>query len=727
MYRIEDVVRKLQAYQPDADVGVVVRAAEYAAKAHEGQKRLSGIPYMQHPLAVADLVATLKLDVTSICAALLHDVREDAPDRTQDLEQRFGREITQVVEGVTKLAKYQFTSRQESQAENFKKMLVAMSQDIRVLLVKLCDRLNNMRELEFHKPDRQRDIAEETLRIYSPLAERLGIGWIRTELEDLSFRYLWPEEYESLKARAESRLKERADFIRDVIETIRTELEKAGLHGFEIFGRQKNLYGIFRKMRAQGIDLDKVYDFVAFRVVVREVVDCWIVLGHLHNTWVPIPSRFKDFINVPKPNGYRSLHTSVFGPRHEPMEIQIRTWEMHRIAESGIAAHWTYKEGGAVQLRDQERFNWLKQLIEWAQEVRNPHQFLETVQDSLFTDQIFCFTPKGDLRVLPKGATPVDFAYEIHTEIGHRCTGARVNNRLVPLTSPLRSGDLVEILTSKTGRPKRDWLTFVVSARAQNKVRVFFQTEERNHAVEIGRQLLEKELRRRGITFKKVFDEGGEDSKRVLEHLHVGSVEELLRAIGLEKVKPSEISEFLAPGEPAEVPPVEEERAPNRLREFFKHRTDGIAVDGVEDMLLHLGKCCNPIPGDEIVAFVTRGRGVTVHSRACDTARTGDPERMLAAHWVRDTQGLYDVPLQIFCMDEPGMLARVTKEIGDRKANIASIFTRSMGDSRTAVRLVLQVEDHGKLETIVRALRRVKGVVEVERLRQVPKDGAARA
>ncbi len=721
MYEIHDILRKLAGYQKGADLDLVQRAYDYAARAHEGQVRLSGIPYIQHPLAVADLVATLKLDAPSICAALLHDVREDAPDRTLDLEQNFGRDIAVIVEGVTKLKQYQFTSRLESQAENFKKMLVAMSKDIRVLLVKLCDRLNNMRELEFHTPEKQREISEETLRIYSPLAERLGISWIRTELEDLSFRHLWPEEYLSLKERAEARLKERAGFIGDVVDTITTTLEKAGLSGFEVFGRPKNLYGIFRKMRAQGIELDKVYDFVAFRVICREVVDCWIVLGHLHNLWTPIPSRFKDFINVPKPNGYRSLHTSVFGPRNEPMEIQVRTWEMHRVAESGIAAHWTYKEGGGVQLRDQDRFNWLKQLIEWAQEVPNPHQFLETVQGSLFTDQIFAFTPAGDLKVMPKGATALDFAYEVHSEVGHRCSGARVNNRLVPLTTELRSGDLVEILTSKAGRPKRDWMSFVKTSRAQTKIRQFFQAEERAHAIEIGKQLVEKELRKRGVSFKRAFD-GGEEQRRILEKLDLQTVDDVLAAVGADRLPVADVGQVVAPDAAvaAEETPVFETREASRLREFFKHRPDGIAVDGVEDMLLHLAKCCNPIPGDDIVAFVTRGRGVTVHSRACVAIRGSDPDRMLQAHWMRDMKGVYDVPVQVTALDEPGVLARITKEIGDRKANISSISTRPMGDGRSTIRLVLQVEDQSRLDTILKALRRAKGVVGVERLRHAP-------
>jgi len=719
VYTIDDLLTKVREYMPDADTDRIRAAYEYAAHAHEDQLRLSGIPYIQHPLAVADLVATLKLDVPSLCAALLHDVREDAPERSMDIEERFGVEVSRIVEGVTKLAKYQFTSRQEKQAENFKKMLVAMSKDIRVLLVKLCDRLNNMREMEYQPPHKQREISEETLYIYSPLAERLGISWVRTELEDLAFRYLWPEEYASIKEQAERRLKERADFIREVVDTIQDTLEANRLSGFEVFGRPKNLYGIFRKMRTQGIELDRVYDFVAFRVICREVVDCWLVLGYIHNLWTPIPSRFKDFINVPKPNGYRSLHSSVFGPRNEPMEIQIRTWEMHRVAESGIAAHWTYKEGGGVQMRDQERFNWLKQLIEWAQEVRNPDQFMETVQSSLFVDQVFAFTPKGDLLVLPKGATPLDFAYEVHTEVGHACTGARVNNRLVPLSTPLRSGDLVEILTSKVSRPKRDWLSFAATSRAQNKIRQWLQAEERTHAVEIGRQMLEKELRRHSISAKRLFA-GGEDLKRLLESYRFTAPEELFRAIGVEKMRPAEVVQVLKPdAAPAPEPVVDAERDAKRLKAaVLKRRRAGIAVDGVEDMLLHLGKCCNPIPGDAILAFVTRGRGVTIHVRSCPTLAASESDRILDAHWVSEADGVFDAPVFAVAEDEPGVLAKITKEISERDANIASIYTHPLGDGRAEVRMVLQVHDQHQLDGILRALHRIKGVSSADRLRQ---------
>ncbi|MBM4388307.1 MAG: bifunctional (p)ppGpp synthetase/guanosine-3',5'-bis(diphosphate) 3'-pyrophosphohydrolase, partial [Deltaproteobacteria bacterium] len=468
MYTIDNIIQKTLSYLPGADTDLIRRCYLYAHEAHKDAKRKSGIDYIQHPLAVADLVTTLKLDVPSICAAILHDVREDAPDRTLDLEVKFGKEIARIVEGVTKLKKYTFTSKQAQQAENFKRMIIAMSEDIRVILVKLCDRLNNMRELQFLRPEKQVEIASETLHIYAPLSDRLGISWIRTELQDLSFKYMMPEDYENLKKQADARMKERVKYIRNVIDVITSSLEKANLKGIEVTGRPKNLYGIYRKMKSQRIDLDQVYDFVAFRVIVQSEPECWNALGIIHGVWTPIMGRFKDWISVPKSNGYQSLHTSVIGPEHEPMEIQIRTWDMHKVAESGIAAHWRYKEGNIVDIKDEQKFNWLKQLVDWVRELQNPSDFLDTLKSDLFTDEIYLFTPIGDLRILQKGSTPVDFAYDIHTEIGNHCCGAKVNSHIASLNQPLKSGDIVEILTSKNQRPNRDWLAFVRTSKARN-------------------------------------------------------------------------------------------------------------------------------------------------------------------------------------------------------------------------------------------------------------------
>jgi len=716
---LESLRTRIREHQPQADLGPVEAAWEVARRVHGSQVRVSGAPRTDHLLAVANLVADLRLDVPSVCAALLHEVPEESPEEAARIEERFGREIGTIVDGLGKLQRYRFTSRQETQAEHFKKMLVAMSRDVRVLLVKLCDRLHNMRDLEVLPVETRREVSEETRRIYAPLAERLGISRIRTELEDLAFRHLEPEDYQALKEAAEARLKERADFIADVQRTIRELCDGDHLAGYEVFGRPKNLYGLYRKMRVQGIPLEKVYDFVAFRVIVQAVPDCWQVLGLVHNRWTPIPSRFKDFINLPKANGYRSLHTTVFGPLEEPMEIQIRTWEMHRVAEAGIAAHWSYKEGGSVQARDQQRFNWLKQLIDFVQEVQSPQDLVEGIQGNLFTDEVFAFTPRGDLRVLPAGATALDFAYEIHTEVGHSCIGTKVNGRLVPLNTPLQSGDLVEVMTSRTSHPKRDWLNFLKTSRAQSKVRQWFQAEERARATEIGRQWLEKELKRVGGSLKRLEEEKEEERRRLFGRFHASSMEDLFRLVGIQKVPARDVVSFLFP-EAVPAPPAEPEvpKDPGRLREVFRKRSSGIAVDGIEDMMLHLARCCNPIPGDDIVAFVTRGRGVTVHQRACPTARTVDPDRLLDAHWVQRSAGVFDVPVVCEVEDQPGLLAKVTREISDHQSNIASILTRDLGDRRVEIRMVLQVEDQQQLDAILRGLRRVRGVLQADRLRQ---------
>jgi len=717
MYNIEDICAKVKRYLPNVDLSPILRAYEYAERAHQGQFRLSGLPYIQHPLAVADLVATLKLDVPSICAALLHDVREDQPQRSADLEEQFGKEISEIVDGLTKLKMYQFTSKQEKQAENFKKMLVAMSKDIRILLVKLCDRLNNMRELNFMPEEKQKEIAEETLRIYAPLAERLGISWVRTELEDLSFQYLWPDDFIDLKKRVEQRLRERKGYIREVVNTIQKMLEEVGLSGFEVTGRQKHLFGVYKKIRTQGIELEQVYDLVAFRVIVMTVPDCWQVLGYIHDRWTPVPGRFKDFINVPKPNGYRSLHTSVFGPLGEPMEVQIRTWEMHKVAESGIAAHWTYKEGGSVTQKIQQKFNWLRQLVDFAREVQNPNLFISTVKIALFVDEIFVFTPKGELRVLPKGATPVDLAYEIHTEVGHRCVGAKVNGRLVPLSTKLRSGDRVEIITSKQGRPKRDWLGFVATARAQNKIRAFFLAEERAHAIEIGKELLEKEFRRYELNFKKV-QEDKQAIRTILEKTRCSSLDELLLKVGRSKIRSFDVVKIVKPDAVESSPQIESKKEPRRLLDLFVRRPKGIGVDGVEDTLMHLAKCCNPIPGDEIVGFVTRGRGVTIHAQWCKSLQAVEPERLIDAYWLKNIEGVFGVPVSVRCVDEPGMLAKITKGIADKKVNIASISTKSLGDKVSEIRMVLEVEGQEQLDSVMRVISRTKGVISVTRIRQ---------
>ncbi len=717
-YTIEEIISKVKSYIPDADEDLIRRAYIYAANAHEGQKRLSGKPYIQHPLAVADLAATLKLDVPSICAALLHDVREDAPEKSRDMEEIFGPEITAIVEGVTKLEKYRFTNRQQKEAENFKKMLLAMSKDIRVLLVKLCDRLNNMRELEFHRPEKQKRIARETLTIYAPLAGRLGINWIKTELEDLCFQYLYPDDYRTLKEQSEKRLKEKGAYIRNVINIITKTLQEKGLKDFEVTGRVKHLYSLYRKLVRQNIGFDQVFDFVAFRIIVQEVSECWTVLGYIHQLWTPIPSRFRDFLNVPKPNGYQSLHTTVFGPDNKAMEIQIRTWEMHHIAESGVAAHWKYKEGGKVDMDVEKRFNWLKQLIEWASELKNPSQFMESVENTLDLDEVYVFTPKGDLMILPKGATPVDFAYSIHTEVGHRCRGAKVNGRLVPLDTRLQTEDVVSILTAPNGKPSRDWLKFVVTSRAKNKIRSYFQMRERQEAEDLGRQLVERYFRRQGHNLKRTLQKHP-DIKSVFSQLKVSGIEDIYLHVGESRMDPADVYKaFFPETEKKSETQIAPTRVTGKLKALFAGRPDAIEVGGVSNMVVHLAKCCSPIPGDPIVGFVTRGRGITIHHKNCPSIAAASPERLIEAKWKSGSQDTYQVPLQVLVEDKPGMLASISKEMADRQINISSISTvKSPIDLTTQINLIIEVDNLKQLNAVLRGIKRISGVIEARRLR----------
>lgn len=726
---LQDILSVVTGYMPNADVNRVVKAFEYNAQYFVDRVNPHGTSYSVHAVETARTVCRLKLDVSSLCAVFLHDiVREKGPEALLKI---FDEDSVRLAAGVAALERVQFSAGRVRQADDFKKMLVSMSRDIRVLLVKLADRLQEMREIEFPEEEASRRLAEETSIIYGPLAERMGISWLRTEMEDVSFRVLWPTEYADLKVRADERLAERQDFIKGVTGRISALLTESGMTGFEVFGRPKNLYGLFKKMRIQGITLEKVYDFVAFRVIVDKPADCWQVLGLVHNIWTPIPSRFKDFINVPKPNGYKSLHTSVFGPLGEPMEIQIRTWQMHRDAESGIAAHWSYKESGRVEVRDQERFNWLKQLVEWAGEFQNRDSaegsanLVDEIRDNLFEDQVFIFTPQGDLRVLRLGATGLDFAYDVHTEVGNTCTGVRVNGRLVPLSTALVTGDVVEVMTSRQSRPKRDWLSFVVTSKARSKIRSFMLDEERREALEIGRQLLEKEFRKAGphqLRYMKDFLVDDEKARKIVEVFRIGSRDELIRAIGHGKLEAIDVVKALIPGAQQDQAALEGDRfdlAALSGRNIAQSRNSaGIQVDGIDGMLVIMAGCCNPIPGDEITGFVTRGRGVTIHHSTCQSIVDADPERLLPARWTGGIKGAFNSPIRILAEDVPGVLAGMTREISDGGANIAAVSSRRLDNGRSEVNLILQVEDHKMLDTILRAVRRIKGVVEVERVRQ---------
>jgi len=727
MEQLQEILSLARACMPGLDDSRIEAAYRVATDRYGDSANQWGVSRLSHAVDSARLVCRLKLDVSCICAALVADlVKEDGFDRLLPI---LGEDTVRLAEGVAGLGRFQFSPNRVKQADNFKKMLVAMARDIRVLLVKMADRLQDLREIMDTGDEGARLVADESLMIYGPLAERMGISWLRTETEDQCFRILWPADYDELKARAEERLAERQEFISGVISRISGLLGENGLKGFEVFGRQKNLYGIRKKMLAQGINLEQVYDFVAFRVIVDKVSDCWQVLGLIHNVWTPIPARFKDFINVPKPNGYRSLHTSVFGPLDEPMEVQIRTWQMHHDAESGIAAHWSYKESGRAEVREQERVNWLKQLVEWASEIQSREAgeavgaTVDEIRESLFEEQVFVFTPQGDLRVLRQGATALDFAYDVHTQVGHSCTGARVNGRLVPLSTELVSGDMVEVLTSRTARPRRDWLNFVVTSRARSKIKSWMLEEERREALEIGRQMLEKEYRKAGpaaIKYMKSLFNDEEFGRRLAEGFRIGSRDELIRAVGHGKLVPVEVVRASIPApEPAAGQPAGAElsvfdRLPKKLRS-----SSGILVDGIDGVLVHMAGCCNPIPGDEVVGFVTRGRGVTIHSSSCRSVVDEDPERILPANWVGGATGTFNTPIRLVVEDIPGILAAVTADVSSRDANIAGVSTRKLDTGRFEVSMILQVTDQKMLDSILRALKRQKGVAEVERIRQV--------
>ncbi len=722
MLRLSDILDKVQGYLPEPDLDLIKRAYVYSAKVHQGQIRKSGEPYLVHPLSVAGLLADLRLDEASIVTGLLHDTIEDTLATPEELRELFGAEIAQLVDGVTKLSQFQISkeaSAEEKQAENFRKMIVAMARDIRVILVKLADRTHNMRTLGAMVPEKQTRIAQETLDIYAPLANRLGISWIKTELEDLSFRYLRPDEYNDLAERVGRRKKERERFVDEVCEVIRKKMTDNGLT-VEVSGRWKHLYSIWRKMKIQGIDLDGVHDVIAFRILAATLPACYEALGLVHSMWKPVPGRFKDFIAIPKPNMYQSLHTTVIGPYGERIEVQIRTPEMHRVAEEGIAAHWAYKEGKASSGRDDEKFAWLRQLMEWQQDLKDPKEFLETVKVDLFTDEVFVFTPRGDVKSLPRGATPVDFAYAIHSDVGARCVGAKVNGKIVPLRYKLKNGDTVEILTSPSAHPSKDWLTFVKTSRAQAKIRFFIKQQQRERSVSLGRDILEREFKRYGLNLNRTLK--GDDGTKLCHDLAVRTPDDLLAAVGYGKIAPAQVLSRLLPAEQlATQPPKEGPDAVSRLTEIFKRvagrtSTTGVRINGIDDILVRFGRCCNPVPGDPIIGFITRGRGVTVHTLACEKVLSTDAERRVDVTW--DVKGEFKRPVtvRVLTSDRPGLLAAITQTFSTAGVNISQANCRITGDDRAVNTFEVSISDLKQLRTVMTAIGKIKGVHSVERV-----------
>jgi GTP pyrophosphokinase len=726
LLRLNDILDRVTTYHPDPDLDLIKKAYVYSAKVHQGQIRKSGEPYLVHPLEVAGILAELKLDEASVVTGLLHDTIEDTLATREEIEGIFGKEIAELVDGVTKLSQFSAANTQEEkQAENFRKMVVAMAKDIRVLLVKLADRTHNMRTLDHMKPESQERIARETLDIYAPLANRLGIQWLKSELEDLSFKYLKPSEWGDLTARITAQGREKERFVEEVVETIRTRVAAAGVEA-DVTGRVKHAYSVWRKMRSLDVDFDQIQDVIGFRVIVDNVARCYETLGIIHSLWKPVPGRFKDYIAIPKPNLYQSLHTTVVGPRGERVEVQIRTQEMHRIAEEGVAAHWAYKEkgrdgkGAVLSRKDAAGFGWLRQLVEWQRELDDPREFLETVKVDLFSDEVFCFTPKGEVKSLPRGATPVDFAYTIHSQVGEHCVGAKANGKLVPLRYKLRNGDTLEILTSPHSHPSKDWLTFVKTSRAQARIRQYIRQAEHRRSIEIGRDLAEREFRRFGVTLNKL-TRGGELEKAA-QALGYRIGDDLIAAIGYGKVSPGQVLAQILPAEKLAAPAPAEPAATNAITEMFRKVArmppggGGVRLNGIDDVLVRFGRCCNPVPGDAIVGFITRGRGVTVHTVSCDKILGIDPDRRVDVTWDVRSEYRRPVSLRVLSLDKQGILARISQTISEAGVNISSASCRTTPGEKAVNDFEVTIADVKQLNAVIRAIEKVEGVQSVRRV-----------
>jgi GTP diphosphokinase / guanosine-3',5'-bis(diphosphate) 3'-diphosphatase len=716
MHQLDQILSDLAGYHPGADIPLVRRAYQFAAQAHDGQTRKSGDPYVTHPLSVAQIITELKLDVASVCAGLLHDCVEDTSATVEQLGELFGKEVAFLVDGVTKLGKLPYSTREEQQAENFRKMLLAMARDIRVILVKLCDRLDNMRSLNHLPPEKQERIAAETMQIYAPLANRLGIQWVKVELEDLAFKYSYPGEYEQLAADVAKTRAERLEYIHHVEKLIQKEMADNGVP-CEVMGRAKHLWSIYQKMKRTQRPFEEIHDAIGFRVITDTQMHCYHALGVAHQTWTPIPGRFKDYIALPKPNLYQSLHTAVIGPRGERIEIQIRTNEMNLVAEHGIAAHWKYKEGKPVAINDEKKFAWLRQLMESQKELHDPTEFLESVKIDLFGDEVYVFTPGGDVKALPKGSCPIDFAYAVHSSIGDHCSGARVNGMIVPLRYQLRNGDTIEIITSPNQKPNKDWLKLVKTARARTKIRYLLRTEQRDKAVLLGNDLLDKALRKHNTTLSR--------AEKQLQHaakeLKCVNLDELVIQIGYGKITTQQVLEKALPELAKKAEEQAEKKTESMLKTLLRKVTrrtssSGIKVAGEEDVLVRFAKCCSPLPGDPIVGFITRGRGVTVHRRDCDKGLDLDPERRIDVEWDGHGKTQHEVAIQVLCADKPGLLAHISQSFTDQGVNISQAHCRATEDGRAVNTFHASVKDLDQLKQVIRSLSRIKGVFSVDRV-----------
>jgi GTP diphosphokinase / guanosine-3',5'-bis(diphosphate) 3'-diphosphatase len=720
MIRYEDLAEKVGRYHPDAPIGMIQRGYVVSAKYHKGQVRMNGEPYLTHPLEVANILAELKLDAVTVTAGLLHDVLEDTLMSPEELKKQFGDEVYQLVDGVTKIAQVYLTSRHQKQAENFRKMLLAMVSDIRVLFVKLADRLHNMRTLQYLPPERRERISQETLEIYAPLAHRLGMAKIRGELEDLAFSFLDPVAYQNTVAQIETRRAVNQDFVQEAERIIVNELAEHKIPA-RLESRTKRIYGVYSKMKRQRISIDEVFDFIAIRVITDNVRNCYTILGILHNLWRPVPGRIKDYIAMPRPNLYQSLHTSVIGRNGQPFEIQIRTQEMHRIAEEGIAAHWKYKEGKLGAVEGEEQFRWLRQLIESQNDINDPREFLSNLKLDLYPDEVYCFTPKGEVITLPRDATPVDFAYAIHTEVGHRCIAAKVNTRIVPLRHKIKNGEIVEVVTTKDASPSRDWLSFVKTARARGKIKHWINQREKEDAADLGRKLLEKEARKFKTSWKKA--SLMESLRDVLIQYGLQKPEDIYSAVGFGKIAPRQI---LSPLFPDLSPPSETKSQKTAIPTVVKRdlgQTDSaITVKGQDGLLVYRAKCCNPIRGDEIIGYITRGKGISVHTTSCSNlANFFGSERITEVEWVGvPGNEVFSVQLAIAVEDRQGILADITSAISNLKTNIRESRSSSDSDSgKGTVEITVEIQDVKHLQKVIQGLKSIRGIQDVERVNQI--------
>ncbi|APG25516.1 RelA/SpoT family protein [Syntrophotalea acetylenica] len=717
MLRLDQIIENVLTYNPRADVDALRKAYVYSAKVHRGKSRVSGEPYLGHSLEIAFILTRLKMDVATIITGLLHDILQQELADINELQAVFGADVVELVQSLTKLGRISFITSEEQQAENFRKMLLAMASDIRVILVKLAERLHDMRTLEGRSAEEQRRIAQETLDIYAPLANRLGISWMKCELEDLSLRYVLPEVYCDLHSKVTQRRKDRAGYVEEVRKQLCDKMRENGIEG-ECYGRQKHLYSIWRKMQRQGIEFEQVYDLIAFRVIVGDVRDCYAMLGVIHAAWKPIASRFKDYIAMPKANLYQSLHTTVIGPYGERMEVQIRTEDMHRVAEEGIAAHWKYKEGRGGQsivTKDERQFGWLRQMLDSQQEFADSHEFVGSVKVDLFSEEVYVFTPRGEVKAFPRGATPIDFAYSVHTEVGNRCVGARVNGKLVPLKTPLSNGDVVEVVTSPNQTPSKDWLKFVVTSRAASKIRHWVKTQQREKSIELGKELLEKRLRKFGCSLKKIL--ASREFAQCLQDLGYHTSSDLLAGIGYGKVPLGQIVSRVVPVGKLHPETEEKARAATETGAPAKKPSSAIKIQGIGDIMVRFAKCCNPLPGDPVVGFITRGRGITVHTVDCPSVLESDAERRVEVEWDIKKKAPHTARIRLATEDRKGVLASVSNAISACEANIASATVQRTRTHKSMIVFAVEVVDVEHLNRVINALHQVKGVYQVERLR----------